>query len=53
MTGPRENVKIFGLRPLEAVAGLVPGGRHCVLIMAGLGLFFTAALAIWLRRRGP
>jgi len=36
MTGPRENVKIFGLRPLEAVAGLVPGGRHCVLIMAGL-----------------
>jgi hypothetical protein len=36
MTGPKENVKIFGLRPLEAVAGLVPGGRHCVPIMAAL-----------------
>src|SRR3954463_12095334 len=36
MTGPRENVKIFGLRPVEAVAGLVPGGRHCTPIMAAL-----------------
>jgi predicted MFS family arabinose efflux permease len=29
------------------------GPRTAVLIMASLGLFFTAALAIWLRRRGP
>jgi hypothetical protein len=36
MTVPRENVKIFDLRPVEAVAGLVPGGLHCVPIMAGL-----------------
>ena len=36
MTGPQENVKIFGLRPVGAVAGLVPGGRHCVPIMAAL-----------------
>lgn len=36
MTGPRENVKIFGLRPEEAVAGLVPGGRHCAPIMETL-----------------
>jgi hypothetical protein len=36
MTGPKENVKLFGLRPLEAVAGLVPGGRHCIPIMAAL-----------------
>ena len=36
MTEPQENVKIFGLRPEEAVAGLVPGGRHCVPIMAAL-----------------
>ena len=33
---PMENVKIFGLRPVEAVAGLVPGGRHCEPIMAAL-----------------
>ena len=36
MTGPKENVKIFGLRPVEAIAGLVPGGRHCIPIMAAL-----------------
>src|SRR3954451_16674990 len=36
MTAPRENVKIFGLRPVEAVSGLVPGGGHCVPIMAAL-----------------
>jgi len=36
MTGPQENVKIFALRPVEAVSGLVPGGRHCAPIMAAL-----------------
>jgi hypothetical protein len=36
MTEPRENVRIFGLRPVEAVSGLVPGGRHCVPIMEAL-----------------
>ena len=36
MTEPQENVKIFGLRPVDAVAGLVPGGRHCMPIMAAL-----------------
>ena len=29
------------------------GPRAAVLIMATLGLLFTAALAVWLRRRGP
>ncbi|MEV4347187.1 hypothetical protein AB0J83_22250 [Actinoplanes sp. NPDC049596] len=36
MTAPRENVKIFGLRPVQAVAGLLPGGTHCVSVMEGL-----------------
>jgi hypothetical protein len=36
VTSPRENIKIFDLRPVEAVAGLVPAGAHCVPIMAGL-----------------
>ena len=36
MTSPHENVKIFGFRPVEAVAGLVPGGQHCIPIMAAL-----------------
>jgi hypothetical protein len=34
--GPQENVKIFTLRPVAAVAGLVPGGLHCTPIMAAL-----------------
>jgi hypothetical protein len=36
VTAPHENVKIFDLRPVEAVGGLVPGGLHCVPIMAAL-----------------
>jgi hypothetical protein len=36
VTGPQENHKIFGLRPVEAVAGLVPGGPHCAPIVAAL-----------------
>jgi hypothetical protein len=36
MTAPHENVKIFDLRPVEAVSGLIPGGLHCVPIMAAL-----------------
>ena len=36
MSAPHENVKIFDLRPVEAVAGLIPGGAHCVPIMAAL-----------------
>lgn len=36
MTTPHENVKIFDIRPVEAVAGLVPGGRHCEPILQAL-----------------
>ena len=47
----------IGTGPLGVVAaGAIAtefGPRTAVLIMASLGLFFTAVLAIWLRRRGP
>jgi hypothetical protein len=36
VTAPHENVKIFDLRPVEAVAGLIPSGMHCVPIMQAL-----------------
>ena len=36
MTTPQENIKSFDIRPVEAVAGLVPGGRHCEPILQAL-----------------
>jgi hypothetical protein len=36
MTAPQENIKLFDIRPVEAVAGLVPGGRHCGPILEAL-----------------
>jgi MFS family permease len=47
----------IGTGPLGVVAaGAIAtefGPRTAVLIMASLGLLFTAVLAMWLRRRGP
>jgi MFS family permease len=47
----------IGTGPLGVVAaGAIAtefGPRTAVLVMASLGLLFTAALAIWLRRRSP
>lgn len=36
MTEPHENIKLFDIRPVAAVAGLVPGGRHCSPILQAL-----------------
>jgi hypothetical protein len=36
MTGPLENIKLFNLRPLAAVAGLVPSGHHCGPVLQAL-----------------
>jgi predicted MFS family arabinose efflux permease len=47
----------IGTGPLGVVAaGAIAtefGPRTAVLVMAALGLLFTAALTIWLRRRTP
>jgi predicted MFS family arabinose efflux permease len=47
----------IGTGPLGVLAaGVIAtefGPRTAVLVMATLGLAFTAALAIWLRRRAP
>lgn len=36
MTEPLENIKLFDIRPVAAVAGLVPGGQHCGPILQAL-----------------
>lgn len=36
VTDPLENIKLFDIRPVAAVAGLVPGGRHCGPVLEAL-----------------
>jgi hypothetical protein len=36
MTEPLENIKLFDIRPVAAVAGLVPGGQHCGPVLQAL-----------------
>jgi len=36
MTGPLENIRLFHLRPVAAVAGLAPGGHHCRPVLQAL-----------------
>jgi hypothetical protein len=36
MTGPQENIKLFGSRPSDAVSGLLPGSQQCQPLLDAL-----------------
>jgi len=46
VTEPLENVKLFKIRPVAAVAGLVPSGHHCGPVLQALPALGIDAAAV-------